>query len=344
LGNNGGGKSRLFEGILRNKEENICIDNIEWKYIILDDFFKLSWNINYSVNKEILEKWNNNKVVINIFKTFIDNKKNKILFNFLNISEKNYKIWISFKLSFLRNIQEYKKNDKKLSYENTLKEYNNLINKFTDFFYEYNKELNKDYIKKYFTYLSILNILEWLKSMTMWIFFWWWTRTLYWKQNDTDDKNDIFLINYFSIINELWKWLFKLPLSVLNENLIDNYIEELNHKYNEEFKDIIKIKWFFSLKDYNENSFYKDIVNNYSFLDSNFILSYFNLYINFWNNNNFKSLQDLSAWEKTMLTRFTNIYMKIVEEFENWKKDFVILIDEPDLHLHLDWQKNISKN
>jgi ABC-type cobalamin/Fe3+-siderophores transport system ATPase subunit len=29
LGNNGGGKSRLFEGILRNKEENICIDNIE---------------------------------------------------------------------------------------------------------------------------------------------------------------------------------------------------------------------------------------------------------------------------------------------------------------------------
>jgi predicted ATP-dependent endonuclease of OLD family len=40
-----------------------------------------------------------------------------------------------------------------------------------------------------------------------------------------------------------------------------------------------------------------------------------------------------------MLTRFTNVYMRIVEEFGKEKKDFIILIDEPDLHLHLDWQR-----
>jgi len=49
-----------------------------------------------------------------------------------------------------------------------------------------------------------------------------------------------------------------------------------------------------------------------------------------------KDFNSLSAWEKTMLVRFTNIYMRILEDSHN---DNLILIDEPDLHLHLDWQK-----
>ena len=31
--------------------------------------------------------------------------------------------------------------------------------------------------------------------------------------------------------------------------------------------------------------------------------------------------------------------MSILEKYNNWKNDFLILIDEPDLHLHLDWQR-----
>lgn len=51
------------------------------------------------------------------------------------------------------------------------------------------------------------------------------------------------------------------------------------------------------------------------------------------------TLSSLSAGEKVTLLRFTNIYMNILEKYNNWKNDFLILIDEPDLHLHLDWQR-----
>ena len=51
------------------------------------------------------------------------------------------------------------------------------------------------------------------------------------------------------------------------------------------------------------------------------------------------TLSSLSAGEKVTLLRFTNIYMNILEKYNNWKTDFLILIDEPDLHLHLDWQR-----
>ena len=51
------------------------------------------------------------------------------------------------------------------------------------------------------------------------------------------------------------------------------------------------------------------------------------------------TLSSLSAGEKVTLLRFTNIYMSILEKYNNWKNSFLILIDEPDLHLHLDWQR-----
>ena len=56
-----------------------------------------------------------------------------------------------------------------------------------------------------------------------------------------------------------------------------------------------------------------------------------------------KKYSDLSAWEKIIFIRFSNIYADIYEVFERnkakWNFTFTILIDEPDLHLHLDWQK-----
>jgi len=53
-----------------------------------------------------------------------------------------------------------------------------------------------------------------------------------------------------------------------------------------------------------------------------------------------KSFNSLSAWEKTILSRFINTYIEIDEQNIDWEKPkYIILIDEPDLHLHLDWQR-----
>ncbi len=54
-----------------------------------------------------------------------------------------------------------------------------------------------------------------------------------------------------------------------------------------------------------------------------------------------KDISQLSSWEKIMLIRFVNIYNEIYNQYNNlnWKKNFIILIDEPDLHLHLEWQQ-----
>ncbi len=47
----------------------------------------------------------------------------------------------------------------------------------------------------------------------------------------------------------------------------------------------------------------------------------------------------LSSGEKIIALRLWNIYREIIRLQSEKKKDFLILIDEPDLHLHLDWQR-----
>ena len=47
----------------------------------------------------------------------------------------------------------------------------------------------------------------------------------------------------------------------------------------------------------------------------------------------------LSSGEKIIALRLWNIYREILRLQSEKKKDFLILIDEPDLHLHLDWQR-----
>lgn len=100
---------------------------------------------------------------------------------------------------------------------------------------------------------------------------------------------------------------------------------------------------YFSEKVLNNNFWYnwssKLSENEINFISNNFISNNFiNCDIEFYDieKDNLKSFNNLSAWEKTMLTRFTNISRKV---FESKKTDILILIDEPDLHLHLDWQR-----
>lgn len=96
--------------------------------------------------------------------------------------------------------------------------------------------------------------------------------------------------------------------------------------------------------------------NESDFLDSLIFRPIWSLDLQFSDEKITKSFNNLSWWEKTILTRFTNVYMKIIKEYEkfklklknDWKTDkeikkeafnFIILIDEPDLHLHLEWQR-----
>jgi hypothetical protein len=115
-------------------------------------------------------------------------------------------------------------------------------------------------------------------------------------------------------------------------------------KENLNFNDLSFLDWFWEIWYNLINKFneWNKIIDLSSFSEDEYkILNtfIFNLDLQFQDNKNTKSFENLSAWEKMMLIRFTNIYMKILEDFEEWGKDFVILIDEPDLHLHLDWQK-----
>ncbi len=64
-----------------------------------------------------------------------------------------------------------------------------------------------------------------------------------------------------------------------------------------------------------------------------------NLIFNDKNNGLIKDFNSLSSWEKTMLIRIVNITRKIEQLYQSWNRSFTILIDEPDLHLHLDWQR-----
>lgn len=105
LGNNWGGKSRLFEYILNpeNKKEsskNLWFPWMEFKMgtiqdvldnnndiknynIILDDFFKASWNIQSSVNLSILSNGYFDKTLWRLY--FFLKKKKIILSSWMNI-------------------------------------------------------------------------------------------------------------------------------------------------------------------------------------------------------------------------------------------------------------------
>ena len=124
-------------------------------------------------------------------------------------------------------------------------------------------------------------------------------KNIYDKDTIENNKNKIRDLSYY---------IFDWPIEYFSEKVLNN-----NFSYN----------W--------NSKLYENEIN---FISNNFI----NCDIEFYDieKDNLKSFNNLSAWEKTMLTRFTNISRNI---FESKKTDFLILIDEPDLHLHLDWQR-----
>lgn len=132
------------------------------------------------------------------------------------------------------------------------------------------------------------------------------------------NQTDFFILNLIDgFQTESWKEI-ETQLSMPFQNFIYHQVKKTIQKK-------IKENTIGFSKDY---YFYHDLCVVFGF-------PIFNIDISFWE----KTFENLSAWEKTMLIRFTNIYEKILLEKVNWKTVFLILIDEPDLHLHLDWQR-----
>lgn len=401
-------KSRFFHSIMNIKsQESISwnnlydeiISNLENKTIFLDDFFYLSDQFDYSINKEVFKKWKN-IFFINLVKFLWTNKTiNKLYEKFLNIdiSKINLKIRftqnIDFKNSrdqkthlkytlnnidffskenipldiriyllinyYLKNIQNNAiKNSKINSYTTNLSEIElKCKDKFIEIFESISNESKYKYMQLYYvyviikiqntfimffsnenTYLEEKDILE-LNSIKLLLI------DIINNCNSEKDFNDKIKLQINSIIDEIKKieeifkvgWKpdnKKLSELTLNINIYDYLTSQIFKTFVQKANNILISKIYID-QNWEINNYFKN-------LDTLAIKKYDDLIdvdIKFFNNNSEYSFNNLSAWEKTLLTRFTNIYMRILFESDNEWKNFIILIDEPDLHLHLEWQK-----
>ena len=330
---------------------------ISWEvfdtYTILDDFFKLSWNINNSINREVLNQENLNDFYYNIHDFLNGNNKvelKKIFESYLNIQNIDTSIFIKSRniiknpdLNFiLINTEKFitdifKGNEKYLKY---------LL--FTSFYY-YSKEI-LDLLSEFFSSKNNKN--DFTKSWNKI------TKYLDWLFNKFSNIQINYLNNWINIddyqyISEKEEKLTSFLLEFQNsDDIISNDYKVSQDKYFELAEDLRKIK----RNVLNMNLDFTQIsINNVHWYNRKLLDYFFILDLQFQQWNTQITFEKLSAWQKTILIRFTNIYKNILNKFEAYKsiwndnswnleayklhKNFLILIDEPDLHLHLDWQR-----
>ena len=242
------------------------------------------------------------------YKWYIDFKKGLILLEFfLKLIEKNNLHETHFKEEYtkdeLRDFQIYKTNPLYLNdWDNLCKNTSHILHIFNLLEEKEEKKAEK-YLKENLNWLSLNKLLM---------------RTSGYEKNRATNASDYYILEILSGFS--WKW------------------KDINTAYGLQFRNFI---YYWIRSHYSQK-----IDDNKNFLITNKLLSkkekhilsfpFFKLDLIFKDLNLNKSFNNLSAWEKTTLTRFTNISRNI---FESTKTDFLILIDEPDLHLHLDWQR-----
>lgn len=186
------------------------------------------------------------------------------------------------------------------------------------------------------------------------------------KNLNLNGGNFIFLLN--EVIEEEKKLTGNFPVNLINSiyNFIENieFSEKLRHlviRQNYRFlNDIFNNKeLLISVDNFNDNEYLENVIKTNDFLEilrliklltrRNFIKFEVNL---IKNNGKFNYLR-LSSGEKTLLSYFANILGRIRElddiqaEDETYNsvrnKTYLILIDEVELHLHPEWQRNFIK-
>jgi len=368
LAHNGGGKSRFFEwvhtflyrpalwkvygekwlwelklwkdvilfpyGILKanyniNWEETKLIPFTQgWKYknshlLILDDFFKMSWNLWFSCNNSELQYWDYISLFAKIHSILkIEPKVKKVFDSFLNIDNLNTNLYLTAKTRWVA-IFDHECN----------------ILNIESSFYLFEKYLNEDKHIKYLTNIFIYNFAKYVFEKSI---------NPYSKERKLSSEKIIELWNNYKSIIEFIKKSFsnnKINLKFFNEALKLIYKYDYNSiGRNVKFEETLakELEWhFFGIwwtgfkikceeEDSNKVSLFEKLTT---------LCELFNLDLEFKSRDQTISFNSLSWWQKTMLVRFTNIYMKILEEHKAWKTNFLILVDEPDLHLHLEWQR-----
>lgn len=344
LGNNWWWKSRLFEKMLLDNSSDIFTD----KKIILDDFFILwvqSYNEN-NVNKYLFDLFSNSNSTEYLFNWYNNFFNWVLLFNYFfekvhekslidefidNKLSKKYIFWEGWELSDLTKVfrhkflwkryEDYKNSDffEEQSFSNTFWKYDN-YKWLIDIILRLDSIVKpkKNNINSYI----LLLIISRFKSCTYrknsiidhYI------NNTEWKNNRTD------LDEHIKKYRKLNKDYFDNILNIIDKDNFNDW-EHLIESFLNYLLEIFKVNEFTESE---QISFINFVANDIFYL----------INIRFNNDINY-SFTNLSSWEKLSFLRIINIYMKIIKEYNNWtwKKDFIILIDEPDLHLHLEWQK-----
>lgn len=355
---------------LNTKEynNNNATSNDKLTYIY-DDFFIGSNMFKYSINNTVADNFINwfwlSEFYLEIY-NFLQKQTHKEIFsNFLNL-EKNYvfylhtflekkhnydyldDLWILYFFDFLVGSINWNINGE---YINIWKIFNdNSFNKIIIFLF-----LN-EFLSVWFSpYNSISEDLKYrLQFFKIYIFL-----VKNFKssitQIDIDNFNDNSWFEYtFESFNvKIDNYILKIEniLNLVNDNLalnnelsiIQDEITEINKFINNllaQFETTFNLDWAYNDYLINKIIYIKEKSILLSQQEKHILsLEFFNLDLKFQDLKKEKSFNYLSSWEKIMLIRFVNIYKKIYEEYENWKRNFIILIDEPDLHLHLEWQQ-----
>lgn len=277
--------------------------------------------------------------LINLISVLLD-KKSKIMFNNLgyeygdiNINIENEKYYLDIELPEFRELK---------------KEYSSFIESL------FTEELYLELKEKLSFELKAEKIDE--------VFF----KELIQKNLNLNVKNFIFLLN--EVIEEEKKLTGVFPINLINSiyNFIENigFSEKLRHlviPQNYRFLNDIfnNKKLLISVDNFNDNEYLENVIKTNDFLEilrliklltrRNFIKFEVNL---IKNNGKFNYLR-LSSGEKTLLSYFANILGRIRDlddiqsEDETYNnvnnKTYLILIDEVELHLHPEWQRNFIK-
>ena len=136
----------------------------------------------------------------------------------------------------------------------------------------------------------------------------------------------------------LWEKIITIPEDILDEK--NDKFKKKSNKFNyDQHWNIVLEKVLKYFRDIASSTNKK---TDFSFAEQNLLIKLFFEKI-FWNvdlqyDESIK-FSALSSGEKIIALRLWNIYREILRLQSENKKNFLILIDEPDLHLHLDWQR-----
>lgn len=206
------------------------------------------------------------------------------------------------------------------------------LDKYIDIVIDFTNYTNEKFKSKFFN--ELINIIEIIIDNK--------------KTNDSKKKNLEILLtiqNYFNTLEETINKIFrekkgqidhfKMNIKELKSiRNFSNYIQYLNENFQLETKSQILISKSNNINDTTINTFFKWINEDCLY---KYLYNYKTLTINFFNRKSFVTYKDLSTGEKQILKFIVNL----IYTFINLNDNRIILLDEIDLSLHPQWQKEL---